>query len=133
MVACSLPVFASHSLIVLSVLAEASVFPSGLNATEYTSDVCPLRVARSLPVFASHSLIVWSHLPEASVLPSGLNATEVTIHVCPLRVSRNWGSPADNGDRSNPRQATDSHTTPSIRPTFAFIADLLLPRSSSLV
>ena len=35
-VACSLPVATSHSLIVLSSLPEASVLPSGLNATEFT-------------------------------------------------------------------------------------------------
>jgi hypothetical protein len=32
--------------------------PSGLKATEVTTPLCPLRVARSLPVATSHSLIV---------------------------------------------------------------------------
>ena len=86
-VACSLPVATSHSLIVWSLLPEASVLPSGLNATDHTPPVCPLRVACSLPVATSHSLIVWSPLPEASVLPSGLYATEYTQLVCPLRVA----------------------------------------------
>jgi len=64
-----------HSLIVPSSLPDASVLPSGLNATEWTLPVCPLWVTRSLPVATFHSLIVLSPLPDASVLPSGLNAT----------------------------------------------------------
>jgi hypothetical protein len=39
-------------------LPEASVFPSGLNATEYTSPEKPLRVLSTSPVDASHSLMV---------------------------------------------------------------------------
>src|SRR5882672_8774657 len=46
----------SHSLTVPSALAEIRVLPSGDRATERTSWVCPLRVARSLPVSTSHSL-----------------------------------------------------------------------------
>gem|GEM_PF-6095440 len=57
-VACSLPVAASHSLIVWSKLPEASVLPSGLYATEDTPPVCPLRVACSLPVTASAAVAV---------------------------------------------------------------------------
>jgi len=41
-----LPVATSQSLILLS-LPEASVLPSGLNATESTNFVCPFRVRRS--------------------------------------------------------------------------------------
>ena len=72
----------SHSLIVPSALPEARVLPSGLYATNRTTSVCPLRVARSLPVCTSHSLTVLSWLPEASVLPSGLNATDVHRASC---------------------------------------------------
>src|SRR5437899_1514129 len=45
-----LSVATSHSLTVLSLLAEVRVLPSGLNATDITAWVCPWRVARSLPV-----------------------------------------------------------------------------------
>src|SRR5262245_41191014 len=68
----------SHSFTVLSVLAEAKVLPSGLQATENTSFVWPFRVANSLPAATSHSLIVWSQLPDARVLPSGPHATHNT-------------------------------------------------------
>ena len=54
--ACSLPVATCHSLIVWSRLAEASVLPSRLKATEVTWLLCPLRVACSLPVATSQSL-----------------------------------------------------------------------------
>jgi hypothetical protein len=46
--------FTFHRRIVWSSLPEARVLPSGLNATEFTQFVCPLKVARSLPVAASH-------------------------------------------------------------------------------
>src|SRR4051812_20828233 len=77
----------SHSFTVWSLLAEASVLPSGLHATDHTSPVCPLRVANSLPVAAPHSFAVWSLPAEARVLPSGLHVTEFTAFVCPLRVA----------------------------------------------
>jgi hypothetical protein len=79
----SLPVFTSHSLIVLSPLAEASVWLSGLNATAKTWPSCPFRVAVFLPLATSQSLAVFSMPPEASSLPSGLNDTEETASVCP--------------------------------------------------
>ena len=44
-----------HSLIVLSALPEPSVLPSGLNTTEVTLFVCPLRVICSLPIATSHN------------------------------------------------------------------------------
>lgn len=53
----SLPAM-THSLIVLSWLPDASVFPSGLYATDSTQPVCPLRVACFLPVATSNSLVV---------------------------------------------------------------------------
>jgi hypothetical protein len=77
-VARTLPVLVSHRMTVLSWLAEASVLPSGLYATEKMNPVCPLRVSCSFPVTTSHSLIGLAWLPEASVLPSRLNAKEYT-------------------------------------------------------
>ena len=70
----------SHSLIVRS-SPEASVLPSGLNAT-----VPPLSVACSLPVATSHSLIVWLDAPDARVLLSGLKAKEYTDPPPPMKL-----------------------------------------------
>ena len=51
---------------------EASVLPSGLNATENTESVWPLRTNRSLPVFTSHSFTVLSLLPKPASCRPGL-------------------------------------------------------------
>ena len=63
-------------------LPLASVCPSGLNATESTAPVPPVRRWPSGLGYAgsatSHSEIVPSRLPLASMCPSGLNATEPT-------------------------------------------------------
>jgi hypothetical protein len=77
----------SHSLIVLSAEPEpeARSRPSGLNATEMTLSVWPVRVRTRLPVATSHSLIVLSLEPEARRRPSGLNATELTQPVWPWK------------------------------------------------
>ena len=77
----------SHSLMVLSSLAEARVLPSGEKATESTASACPVRVARSWPVSTSHSLMVLSPLAEARVLPSGEKATELTAIGMPCQGS----------------------------------------------
>ena len=61
--------------------------PSGENATEETSSVCPSRVAIFVCVAASHSLTVPSADAEATMVPSGENATEVTACVCPAKVA----------------------------------------------
>src|SRR5438874_10664778 len=66
----------SHNLIVLSLLAEATVFPSLLIATHETASVWPFNKAELLPLARSQIPIVWSALPEINFLPSGLNATE---------------------------------------------------------
>ena len=84
----SFPVATFHSLMVRSLLPEASILLFGLKATEVTQSMCPLRVVSSLPVVASHSLTVASLLPEASQLPSRLKATEDTESACPLRLAR---------------------------------------------
>src|SRR5262245_50694222 len=70
-VACSCPLSAFHSLIVLSSLALASALPSGLKATEWTHFPCPLRVACSCPVPTSHTLTTLSKPALARALPSG--------------------------------------------------------------
>jgi hypothetical protein len=62
---------------VLSVLAEASSFPSGLKATPLTSDVCSWSVRMAWPFETSHSLMLLSTLAEASSFPSGLKASDV--------------------------------------------------------
>src|SRR4051812_11535856 len=79
-------VAASHSLIVLSPLAEAKVLPSGLKTTDSTLSLWPSNVTEASAVARSHSLIVLSLLAEASVLPSGLNARDRTEAVWPARV-----------------------------------------------
>ena len=71
----------SHSLIVLSCEPEASIVPSGENATR-TERVCFSRVAIFSLVAISHSLTVPSCAPEARILLSGENATERTQCVC---------------------------------------------------
>ena len=63
-VACSLPVATSHSLIVLSLLPEASVLPSGLNATDETRPPCPLRVIQGRS-WANSDADATSHRPMA--------------------------------------------------------------------
>jgi hypothetical protein len=80
----------SHSLMVSSLLAEASVRPSGAKATALTAvpAAWPLSVARSLPVSMSQSLIVLFPLPEARLRPSGAKATASIHAVWPLRVAR---------------------------------------------
>src|SRR5262245_3927407 len=71
-----------HSRTVPSVLPVARVVPPGLNATEVTGPVCPVRGGPAgWWVVRSHSCAVPSLLPVARVVPCGLNATEVTLPV----------------------------------------------------
>ncbi len=77
----------SHTFTVRSMLADASRFPSGLNATLKTALVCPFNVSDSAPLVASHTFTVASLLADASRFPSGLNATLQTMLVCPFNVS----------------------------------------------
>src|SRR5688572_13208050 len=62
----------------LSFPQEATVLPSGANATPQTSAVCPLNVARLEPDSASHTQAVLSALADASHRPSGLYAIPAT-------------------------------------------------------
>jgi hypothetical protein len=80
----------SHSRTVLSVLAVARVWRSGLNATEVTLPWWPVRGWPSwtgrAQALRSHSRTVWSSLPVARVRPSLLKATLFTERRWPLRV-----------------------------------------------
>ena len=79
------PLATSQSFTVLSLLPDASSFPSGENTTDLTLE-CSLSVRSARPLATSQSLMVWSSLPEASMCPSGENATDSTTLECPLRV-----------------------------------------------
>ena len=82
-----LPVAASHTRTVLSLLPLASFVPSGDHATEPTKSEWPLRGdPMGAPVDASHSSTVLSKLPLASRVPSGLHETDMTLWSCPLIV-----------------------------------------------
>src|SRR6266702_1955805 len=60
-------------------------WPSGENATDKTSDVCPVNELASVsPVVAFHTRIVSSSKPETMRWPSGENATDRTSDVCPV-------------------------------------------------
>src|SRR5262245_36658857 len=74
----------SQILTTPSRLAEASLLPSGLNATHATALVGSLKVATSWPVAASQTLTVWSLLPEASSFPSGLKTTDSGVLAWPF-------------------------------------------------
>ena len=75
---------------------EASVFPSGLNATLRTGPSWPLvNLPRGRPEGTSQSPTVPSKLAEASECPSGLNATPTTWSLCPGR-----GRPSGRRDRA---------------------------------
>src|ERR1700709_786171 len=65
---CQVVVF--HVLIEESPDPEISVFPSGVQARQFTACVCPLRFATSLPVFASQILRYSSSLspPPATMM-----------------------------------------------------------------
>ena len=65
--------------------AEASVVPSGLNATEFTALVWPVSGSPiGWRLDTSHSRTVPSSPAEASIVASGLNATEFTALVWPV-------------------------------------------------
>jgi len=74
-----------HRRMVQSMLPEARVRPSGLNATLFTEAEWPIRVLTSLPLATSHSLIVLSTQPDAIVCPFGLNATLITLAEWPSK------------------------------------------------
>jgi hypothetical protein len=60
----------------------AKIFPSGLNATEFTSSGCSIALPMAPPFETSHSRAVLSALPEAKMLPQfpGIESYTVTGH-----------------------------------------------------
>ena len=66
----------SQSLTVRSAPPEASVRPSGENATDRTEPPWPSRLASSFPAATSQSLTCLSYPPDARSRPSGEKATE---------------------------------------------------------
>ena len=86
-VSVSWPVVASHTFTVRSQPAEASRFPSGLNATLQTRVVVPFQCERFLTARGVPHLHRLVPLADASRFPSGLNATLLDQSVCPFKVS----------------------------------------------
>src|SRR5262249_48294060 len=78
------PVFGSHSLIVLSELPEARIFPSGLKASAHTWPLSlpPFNVRRFLPPATCQSVTSLSWLPTAKIFPSRLKARDTIESVC---------------------------------------------------
>ena len=86
-----------HNFAVLSLLPVARINAAvGLNATEVTASVCPVRVATQIADKPSatgcspHNFAVLSQLPVARRRPvecDGWNATEATASRCPVRVA----------------------------------------------
>ena len=69
------------------VLIEASVLPSGLNATDSIRSLSPLIVRKSLPVTTSQSLMTPFQSAEANVVPVRLIEMAKTAFVCPFKVA----------------------------------------------
>src|SRR5690349_14953924 len=91
MVASSCPVVGSQSFTVPSTAPEASVLPSGENATRHTHDPCPRRANRSCPLVVLHTFTVPSrpNEAEATTLPSGESETEFTLG-CRVGQLKRW-------------------------------------------
>src|SRR5208337_3317521 len=104
--ASSPPLATSQSLILSSALPDASLRPSGLNATELTELVCPARVRNSCPLATSQSLTEWSRLPESKVCPSGLKATDATDAECPVCTTSSgfWACVANENVHQSPNR-----------------------------
>src|SRR5207245_2138995 len=69
----------SHSLIVRSLLAEITDFPSGVNRTQLTVPVCPLNVTISLRLAQLHSFTAPFECPVARTSPFGEEAMDQTL------------------------------------------------------
>ena len=76
-----------HNLMVLSALAEASSFPSGLMCTEEMIFLCPSNVLIKAPSDRLHNLMVSSKLAETNSFPSGLIRTEEMGSSCASNVA----------------------------------------------
>jgi len=77
-----------HNFTVLSLLAEARYWPSGLKVTWLTLLRWPVKVCSNLPC-AVHNFTVLSLLAEARYFPSRLKVTWLTFVWCPVKVSSN--------------------------------------------
>ena len=78
----------------VSLLLEARVLPSALNARLVIGSECPLQMlylTGAAGSETSQSAIVVSELPNASVLPSALIAMLYTLSSSPSRVDKNTG------------------------------------------
>ena len=84
-VPCYSPVFGFQILIVLSILPEASLWQSGLNLTNCTQWVWPVRVYRGVCVKISQTHTVLSPDPEAIYFPSGEKVTHSTASEWPSK------------------------------------------------
>ncbi len=78
------PVFASHTMKMLSADPEKIRSPDRLQATDVTPSVSPLNSDIILPVSASQTMSVLSYDPETSLLPSGLHEMHLTVCACPF-------------------------------------------------
>jgi hypothetical protein len=76
----------SHSLMVPSHDADASVLPSGEKAAALTLLEWSPSVLSAAPDWLSHSLMALFHDADASVLPSGEKATAMTLSEWPSSV-----------------------------------------------
>src|ERR1700675_163123 len=86
------PVSTSQMQIVMSYEPETTRLPSGENATDVTSAVCPSNGPEMIsPVSTSQMQIVMSSEPETTCLPSGENATDVTHSVCSTKTVKMAG------------------------------------------
>ena len=91
-----------------SLLADASVLPSGANATPLTTRPWPLRMARGLPVAASQRAMAW-RMEQARVLPSGDHAR---AHGRPLRQTAERDAPPSHVPQVRPPVAADCQGPP---------------------
>ena len=80
------PVFMSQSFIVLSLLADRTWSPDGIQHTLDTLWSCPCNVFTHSYVLKSHSLIVMSAEQDTSRVPSASNARHWTESRWPFRV-----------------------------------------------
>jgi hypothetical protein len=91
---------------------EASVLPSGVNATEVTPPACPQKVRSTGPPPASHRWATLSFPADARNRPSGENATDQAGFACLARRVRS-ASPGTPPRHTLPRSVTTASDRPS--------------------
>ena len=129
----------SHSLIVLSSDPEDSIVPSGENATERTSSVCPSSVV-VFSVAISHSTTVPSPDPEASIVPSGENATDKTFPLrasnvsvfCPVAVFQSLIVLSKDPEASTPWRENATELTQSVWPSSVVAFPVAISHSTTV-